>query len=93
MLNLQYNYLNITDNINKTKMREYMKIIDIDMLDRLTSIEELVIIDIRTTSEYAREHIQGSINIPLDKLKKFEAPSTWKEKTVLFHCKRQILCI
>ena len=64
-----------------------MKFIDIAKPNELpTPIENITIIDVRTPSEHARAHIPSSINVPLDRLKKFDA-SKWRNKTLLFHCK------
>ena len=64
-----------------------MKIIDIAKLDELRiPLNNIIIIDVRTPSEYAREHIPNSTNILLNQLKEIDA-STWQNKTLLFHCK------
>jgi len=47
--------------------------------------DDWVIIDIRTSQEFSREHIPGSINLPLDQLSQVEL-SQFKNKTLLFHC-------
>ncbi len=64
-----------------------MKTVDPKQLKKLaTPIDEIIIIDIREPSEYAREHIPGSINIPLNQLTEYDT-TNWQDKTVLFHCK------
>jgi rhodanese-related sulfurtransferase len=46
---------------------------------------DVVIIDIREPMEYAREHIAGSINIPVAQLKDTDF-SVWKDKIAVFYC-------
>jgi len=48
--------------------------------------ENTVIIDVREPDEYAKEHIEGSINIPLAKLQSFDF-SPYQNATLIFHCK------
>ena len=50
------------------------------------NFQKMLIIDIREPDEYVREHIPGSINIPLNQLdeKNF---SDQKETPVIFYCK------
>lgn len=48
--------------------------------------DNLVIIDIREPSEYRREHIPGSRNIPAAELAKTDF-SADKDKTAIFHCR------
>ena len=60
---------------------------------------DMLIIDIRSSMEYAAEHIPGSLNIPLEKISSTDF-SPWKDKSILFHCKagmrteraKEILC-
>lgn len=47
--------------------------------------EDLVIIDIRTPSEYSHEHIKNSINIPLSDLADTDW-SPYKNKQIIFYC-------
>ena len=47
----------------------------------------MTIIDIREPSEYAREHISGSRNIPMQQLEETDF-SVEKDQAVLFHCQR-----
>lgn len=48
--------------------------------------ENVVIVDIRSTGEYAAEYIAGSVNLPLDELLT-QDKNQFKEKVVVFHCK------
>ena len=47
---------------------------------------DLLIIDVRAPGEYAEEHIEGSINLPLDEFIGFDKAS-YKDKVLIFHCK------
>lgn len=51
-----------------------------------TDPNSTVIIDIREPSEYAREHIPGSLNIPSTELNKKDFSGD-KDKIAVFHCK------
>ena len=44
-----------------------------------------MLIDVRTTEEYKRGHLAGSVNIPLDELKSFNL--TDKSKPIRVYCK------
>lgn len=48
--------------------------------------EGALIVDVRTTGEYAHGHIDGSINIPLDKLSSNLKKMKDKNKTVITCC-------
>lgn len=48
--------------------------------------KKMMIIDIREPTEYAREHIPGSLNIPLTKLKEADF-SEKKDQMALFTCR------
>ena len=43
-----------------------------------------LIIDVRTASEFAREHLEGALNIPLDEIKKHT--DAVQDKTCLLYC-------
>jgi rhodanese-related sulfurtransferase len=49
-------------------------------------LQKMIIIDIRSPSEYAREHIPGSQNIPTDKLSQADT-SQWENASLMFYCK------
>lgn len=48
--------------------------------------EDIVIIDVREQQEYAHEHIDQSINIPLGKLGTLESEN-YRNKIAIFHCR------
>lgn len=48
--------------------------------------DEMVLIDIREPNEYVREHIPGSINIPINTLSQ-ESIEQFKDKTIVFYCR------
>lgn len=48
--------------------------------------ENIVVIDIREPGEYRREHIPGSVNVPVAKLASTDF-SADKNKIALFHCR------
>jgi phage shock protein E len=46
-----------------------------------------MIVDVRTPSEYQSGHINGSVNIPLDQIKKHIADLKKKNKTIITCCR------
>lgn len=58
---------------------------DQDLQQYAKGDKDVVIIDVRNPDEYRREHIPGSVNIPVDQLDKTDF-SQWQSKTLLFHC-------
>ncbi|MGX2967241.1 rhodanese family protein [Ursidibacter sp. B-7004-1] len=46
-----------------------------------------VLIDIRETAEHRREHISGSLSLPLSQLQATNAPNFPSNTAVIFHCK------
>ena len=48
--------------------------------------EGAIVIDVRTTEEYSRGHIENSVNIPLDILEKSLDLLNDKEKTIITCC-------
>lgn len=65
-------------------MTKMIQLTDKDVHDKLN--EDFVIIDVRGPDEHAKEHIPGSINIPVDQLQKTDW-SSFKDKTLLVHCR------
>ncbi len=57
-----------------------------ELFDNDVINKSVLIVDIREPSEYAREHIPGSRNVPLSKLNKTDF-STEKNKMAIFHCR------
>lgn len=47
----------------------------------------VLIVDVRTSAEYLKDHIQGAINIPLRQLKKNLNELNKNMRPVLFYCK------
>ena len=46
--------------------------------------EDAILIDVRTESEYEEEHIEGSVNIPLDQI---ENISYDKDEIIIVYCR------
>ena len=57
-----------------------------DLFDAINSKEEMVILDVRTPSEYSKGKIKGSINLPVDKIQEVEKVIKDKEKKIYVHC-------
>lgn len=57
-----------------------------NLIAKRDELKDAVLIDIRSPSEYAREHISGSINIPLEDLKSMDE-ERFVDKTLIFYCK------
>jgi len=64
----------------------YQTISPKDVYDMRTSLD-VVIIDVRTISEYATGYIENAINIPLDKISTVEDSVPDKNKKVIVYCK------
>lgn len=45
-----------------------------------------ILLDVRTTGEYQKGHIQGSINIPLNELNQVNARIPDQDKMIFVHC-------
>lgn len=45
-----------------------------------------VLVDVRTTEEYNKEHISGSLSIPLDSIEKIEKEVSSKDKILIVYC-------
>jgi len=58
-----------------------------DLADAIKSKKDLVILDVRTPQEFAREKINGSINLPVDQVEdKIEKEIVDKNKTIYTYC-------
>lgn len=58
-----------------------------DLLKSIESNQEIVILDVRTPQEFAREKISGSVNLPMDQIgDKIESVISDKNKTVYVYC-------
>jgi rhodanese-related sulfurtransferase len=53
--------------------------------DQKNFFDEYVIVDVRSAAEAKREHIVGSINIPLDEISE-EKLQPYQDKKIIFHC-------
>lgn len=45
-----------------------------------------VLVDVRSVGEYAREHIEGAVNLPLDQLNRLKLPAVAAATVLVFHC-------
>ncbi len=59
---------------------------DAHRLIEITSEDELIILDVRTTEEYTSEHIEGAMNIPLQELQE-KVGILDKNKIILVYCR------
>ena len=48
--------------------------------------EKAIIVDVRSTSEYAGGHIKGSVNVPLDKIRTLTAKVKDKNQPIITCC-------
>lgn len=53
---------------------------------KINQLKNAVIVDIRSSDEYQREHIPNSVNLTVEQLKQTDL-NQWQDKTVIFHCK------
>lgn len=51
--------------------------------DMISNNEEIVIIDVRSYDEYAKEHIENSINVPLNHIEDIDLD---KDATIIVYC-------
>lgn len=59
-----------------------------EMMTSAKETEEIIILDVRNTEEYAESRIDGSINVPLMSIEeKIEKTIPNKEATILVYCK------
>lgn len=63
-----------------------IKAIDAKALNKLVKAKEVVLIDVRSNSEYQDGHIKGAINLPLDEVNKDSLPKVAKGKKLVFQC-------
>ncbi len=57
---------------------------DEEILEKLMSEGNYIIVDVRTAEEYKEEHVIGAVNIPFDKIN--ENIELDKEKTIIVYC-------
>lgn len=58
---------------------------DVDEVARAWTANEIVLIDVRTIQEYALEHIEGAMLLPLPFFKAEKLPGQ-SDKRIVFHC-------
>ncbi len=51
-----------------------------------SATDDIIVVDVRNSGEYAVEHIADSINLPVDELLTADK-NQFKDKVVVFHCK------
>ena len=56
-----------------------------EMIDKILSENNYVIVDVRTEDEYNSGHIKGAVNIPYDTINKYTELD--KSKTIFVYCK------
>ena len=62
--------------------------IGIDQLDSVIEEKKPVIVDLRTPLEYARGHLRGAVNVPVDDLNNHRSLlDTYKDQPVLLYCR------
>ena len=66
-------------------MTKSMKEIDAPTLKSWLDRDEVVLIDIRETDEFAREHIPGARHVPLSGFDRADFPQD-RERKAVFHC-------
>jgi rhodanese-related sulfurtransferase len=62
------------------------KLLEIFSLDDIQQRDDIVVVDVREPQEYAHEHIEQSINVPLSKLGTLGSEN-YKDKIAIFHCR------
>lgn len=60
---------------------------EIDVKTAKDMMNDAIVLDVRTKTEYEEEHIKGAINIPLDSIKIGNKKLPNKDKTILVYCK------
>ncbi len=55
-------------------------------LEEYKNTEGAVLLDVRSPEEYRQGHIPGSINIPLDQIKKIQNRVPQRDKPLFVHC-------
>ncbi len=57
-----------------------------DVLAEALAQEGMVILDVRSTGEYASGHVEGAINLPVDELDRISTILPDKERQIIVHC-------
>ncbi len=58
-----------------------------ELMKKMQSNNDIIVIDVRSDSDYEKGHIEGAINIPLAKLRE-KAKSLDKDKVYVTHCNK-----
>jgi 3-mercaptopyruvate sulfurtransferase SseA len=64
---------------------EFQKQNAIDWVKREPNAPEIVLVDVRSRDGFAKAHIQGAINVPVDELKQL-AGQLPRDKTLVTYC-------
>lgn len=71
---------------SKTEKSVYQTIMP-DEVEEIKNEQDITIIDVRTITEYASEHIKNAINIPLDRISTIEDNIPDKSRKIIVYCK------
>lgn len=75
-------------NDSKTLVSEYKKIKPSEAKAKLEQDKKIVLLDVRTQSEYQQGHIPGSILLPVNELvKKIESVVADKNREIIVYCR------
>lgn len=76
--------------VYKRKGRGYMLFRRYDInkgIEEWKKVKGAVLLDVRTNEEYSQRHIEGSVNLPLDRLEEIEDLLPQKDTAIFVHCK------
>ena len=59
-----------------------------DELEEARAADGAVILDVRGADEYARGHIPGAVNLPVDKIRAIESIAAGKDTPIFTYCQR-----
>jgi len=65
-------------------------------IEEWKKVKGAVLLDVRTNEEYSQRHIEGSVNLPLDRLEEIEDLLPQKDTAIFVHCKsgvRSMRCV
>ena len=72
---------------NSEEEINYKTISSNEAYDMITKREDVIILDVRSESEFMESHIEGSVNIPLGSIERFQEEVTDNKKsTILVYC-------
>ena len=78
---VEFTPYNLFENLKTNLVKQFY----VEELDKIISSENSLLIDVRTKEEYAADHINGSVNIPLDELRD-NLFKINKDKTIYLIC-------